>query len=88
MTKKEEMPIFKETSESSQHQREIPLLERSIKPQKTLKSIPKKIPRFPSLIKEYLESKDIELLESLIEKQKEYSSKIRINDKFGKQSFY
>ncbi len=43
---------------------------------------------FPRKIKEYLAAKDIELLELILEKKKEFIGKIRANMLFGKQEFY
>jgi len=43
---------------------------------------------FPKNIKEYLAAQDIELLESLSEKKKEFISKIRIDTLFGKQEYF
>ncbi len=43
---------------------------------------------FPSKIKEYLLAKEVEILESILEKKKEFVGKIRIDTLFGKQEFY
>ena len=43
---------------------------------------------FPSNIQEYLHSKDIEILQVLLEKKKEFCAKIRIDTLFGKQELF
>lgn len=43
---------------------------------------------FPDKLKEYLLSKDIEILETLVEKKKEFAAKIRADTLFGKQEYY
>ncbi len=65
-------------------------LEKEIKKPK-IKEKKEKKPKefaFPKNLKEYLQEKDIELLEILEEKNKEMTAKIRIDTLFGKQSFY
>ncbi len=49
---------------------------------------PKKEYEFPNSIKDYLLAKDIEVLEDLLNKKKEFISKIRIDTLFGKQEYY
>jgi len=44
--------------------------------------------KFTSDLKEYLRIKDIEILETIEEKAKELTAKIRINDLFGKQEYF
>ncbi len=59
--------------------------------QKQTQKPKKKITReyeFTKKIKEYLAAKDIEILEVLAEKKKEFSAKIRTDISFGKQSYY
>ena len=53
-------------------------------------SIGKKKPvsDFADKIKDYLASKDIEILASIIEKKKEFAAKIRADTLFGKQEYY
>jgi len=43
---------------------------------------------FTKKIKEYLSTRDIEVLESILEKKKEFVGKIRIDMAFGKQEFF
>ena len=43
---------------------------------------------FPNKLKDYLLSKEIEVLESLIEKKKEFVAKVRADTLFGKQEYY
>lgn len=52
---------------------------------------PSRIPKpseFANSIREYLSAKDIEILETLSEKKREFISKIRLDENFGKQSYY
>lgn len=46
-----------------------------------------KVYKFPEKIKEYLTSREIEILEEISTKQKELLSKVRIDTQFGKQEF-
>lgn len=55
---------------------------------KTKKKAKIKIHEFPENIKEHLTARDIEILESISEKKKEFVSKIRIDTLFGKQEYY
>ena len=43
---------------------------------------------FADKIKDYLLSKDIEILASIVEKKKEFTAKIRVDTIFGKQEYY
>jgi hypothetical protein len=43
---------------------------------------------FLSGLKEYLRTRNIEVLEALVEKKKEFSAKVRVDTLFGKQEFY
>jgi len=49
---------------------------------------PKQEHEFPKLIQSYLTSKDIEILEAISSKKKEFISKIRTDIQFGKQEYY
>lgn len=70
-----------------------PLQLQSIKEQEIVAKKPK-IPKpkqpseFANTIREYLDAKDIEILEELSEKKKEFTAKIRTDELFGKQEFY
>ncbi|MEK6910975.1 MAG: hypothetical protein AABW82_04345 [Nanoarchaeota archaeon] len=44
--------------------------------------------KFLDDLKDYLKAKDIEVLEQIEEKSKEFTAKIRINDIFGKQEYF
>ncbi|MEK6890354.1 MAG: hypothetical protein AABX35_04145 [Nanoarchaeota archaeon] len=44
--------------------------------------------KFLDDLKDYLKAKDIEILEQIEEKSKEFTAKIRINDIFGKQEYF
>ena len=43
---------------------------------------------FPDKIREYLASRDIEILSAILEKKKEFIARIRIDTLFGKQEYY
>jgi len=43
---------------------------------------------FVNGLKEYLEAKDVEVLETISEKKKEFTAKVRIDTLFGKQEYY
>ncbi len=43
---------------------------------------------FPRKIREYLSAKDMEILETLLEKKREFVGKVRLDMQFGKQEFY
>jgi hypothetical protein len=43
---------------------------------------------FPDKLKEYLLSKEVEILESILEKKKEFAAKVRADTLFGKQEYY
>jgi len=55
------------------------------KTKNTKKSEPSK---FEENIKDYLKGKDIEILESITSKKKEFVSKVRTDELFGKQEYY
>jgi CHAT domain-containing protein len=52
------------------------------------KSKKKIVSKFADNIKDYLASKDIEILTSILEKKKEFMAKIRTDTLFGKQEYY
>ncbi len=43
---------------------------------------------FSENLKEYLAAKDVEIIESILEKKKEFTAKVRIDTLFGKQEYY
>lgn len=43
---------------------------------------------FPRKVREYLSAKDMEILETLLEKKREFVGKVRLDMQFGKQEFY
>jgi hypothetical protein len=43
---------------------------------------------FPDKLKEYLLAKEVEILESILEKKKEFAAKVRTDTPFGKQEYY
>lgn len=51
------------------------------------KKVPEEPSKFQSYVKEYLQTKDIEILELLTDKKKEINAKIRIDTLFGKQEY-
>jgi len=52
------------------------------------KAKPKADPKFPRAVKEYLSSKNIEILSIVEEKAKEFTAKVRTDNVFGKQEYY
>jgi hypothetical protein len=52
------------------------------------KAKPKADPKFPKAVKEYLTSKNIEILSIIEEKSKEFTAKVRTDNLFGKQEYY
>lgn len=80
-TKEQEKQIQKEETPISQPQEII------------IKEKPKRKPKlidneFPRKVKEYLASKNVEIIEIKEEKKKDFSAKIRIDTLFGKQEYY
>jgi len=68
--------------------KEKPLLEIKEKTEKPIKIVKvKETPEFAKKIVEYLKKEDIELLEELEAKKKEYLAKVRINSQVGKMEF-
>ena len=73
----------KEVKEEKEEKKEI-----KIPIKKAQKPIRKEtVSEFANYIKDYLSSKDIEILETLLENKKEFVSKIRTDEKFGKQEY-
>lgn len=67
----------------------VPIYKEQAKEIKTKEKTKKKAHSdFAEKIKDYLLSKDIEILSSILEKKKEFAAKIRIDTIFGKQEFY
>ena len=65
------------------------LIEEKPKIQREKKTAKKKIEsKFAQDIQEYLKAKDIEIIEAIEQKKKEFTGKIRVNTIFGKQEFY
>lgn len=80
---KEEALAESKTTESEEEE------EKNIEKPKTKKPKPKTTDHaFPNNLKEYLQAKDIEILETSTERKKEFTGKIRIDTLFGKQEFY
>lgn len=65
---------------------ETPILEEKKAKSKAVK--PKKDSQFSTKLKDYLAGKEIELLQELAAKGKEFSGKVQVNTPFGKQEFY
>lgn len=82
--KKTEKPQEKLEEKIEEHHEEI---DKEIK-EKQKKNKILETQDFHKNIKEYLSVKDIELLETILEKKKEIEGRIRINTLFGKQEFY
>ncbi len=91
-TKKEEV---KETFEKEKQQKQAEKIEKEIEEKKEITPRKKAVKpkkeinsEFLDKIKEYLQAKDIEILQEVLSKKKEFTSKIRIDTQFGKQEFY
>lgn len=56
--------------------------------QKKIKKVKIEDSDFTKNLRDYLSAKDIEILNVIEEKKKEFTAKIRINDLFGKQEYY
>lgn len=66
----------------------LPLTPISEKPKRIpKKKVPEEPSKFQLYVKEYLQTKDIEILELLTDKKKELNAKIRIDTLFGKQEY-
>jgi len=85
--KSTEMKIpSKEINKSSENNLEKSEEKKKTPVKKTTK--PEKVePDFSELVKDYLLAKDIEIMEELVSKKKEFVSKVRIDTLFGKQEF-
>jgi len=55
---------------------------------KQTKTKPVQTSEFVNLIKDYLSARDIEILEEISSKKKEFISKIRLDEAFGKQEYF
>ncbi|MDO8563608.1 MAG: hypothetical protein Q7R87_01225 [Nanoarchaeota archaeon] len=67
---------------------ERPLIKAKEEKPKKEKIKKKQESKFLDDLKDYLKAKDIEILEQIEEKSKEFTAKIRINDIFGKQEYF
>jgi hypothetical protein len=76
-----EKDIKKEVNDGLEEQPKV-LIEKTKKTKKTAES------KFITNLKEYLSAKEIEVLETIEEKKKEFHAKIRIDTLFGKQEYY
>lgn len=90
LKEKTESPIKKELEKITEQPVKEEITE-EIKEEKIKKSKPKKTKatdtKFVNNIKEYLSSKDVEILSILEEKPKEFTAKVRIDTLFGKQEY-
>lgn len=83
--------VFKKEAIEAVHKSEVQEIKSEVKEE--VKEKPKKKSKiqdfaFPRHVKLYLSSKDIEILQILEEKKKDFSAKVRIDTMFGKQEFY
>ncbi len=83
---KEKKEIIKETSKILETPGKKPEIKKNISSKKVVKP-ENSGPEFSELIKDYLLGKDIEVMEELVCKKKEFISKVRIDTLFGKQEF-
>jgi len=95
--KEEEKPLVKKEEEvgtkveaKAEVKEKIEEKPQAEEPKKQAKKKAEKIQvfKFPSQVKEYLLSKEIEVLEILFEKKNELVAKVRTDTLFGKQEFY
>lgn len=81
-----QLPKIQKSEEKSEAKGQLEQEAKQEKPKN--KSKTKEESKFISNIKEYLASRDIEILETILEKKKDFVSKIRIDTPLGKQEFY
>lgn len=91
--KKEEKPleIKMQKQEKQEENVQIPQDTQTPETGKTQKSMKKKkseSSEFSEQLKDYLLSKEVEILETVLEKKKEFLAKVRIDSLFGKQEYY
>ncbi len=78
-----------EIKEDKKEEKTRETFEEHIKKEKPLKKVKIEEPgEFVNSIKGYLKSKDIEVIEEVMSKKKEYAAKVRADTLFGKQEFY
>lgn len=88
---KNEVPIKEEVKENEKEEMKTEQISQVSEIKITSKNIKKKKPEsseFLEQLKDYLLSKEVEILESILEKKKEFLAKVRIDSLFGKQEFY
>lgn len=85
--KKSEPQIKVKEVKEQKEIKEIVKIEKIEKPKRE-KKVKTQESTFTVNLKEYLATKDIEILETIEEKAKELTAKIRINDIFGKQEYF
>jgi len=78
----DESKLTKEPSEQKENKPIEPPLKKLKKSKKAIES------KFINNLREYLAAKEIEILEAIEEKKKEFYAKIRIDSLFGKQEYY
>lgn len=82
-TKHETKPTIKHKEESIETEETEPEIAKKEKPKKKEKES-----EFTRKIKAYLMAKDIEIIEIIEEKKKEFYAKVRTDESFGKQEYY
>jgi len=90
LVKKEEETKVEAKAESKETAEKKPEEKVAEEPKKQAKKKAEKIQvfKFPSQVKDYLLSKEIEILETTYEKKNELAAKVRLDTLFGKQEFY
>jgi len=84
--KEQSLPQTSEQITQREHSQEEP--QEIPKEKLKRKAKPKADPKFPRAVKEYLSSKNIEVLSIIEEKAKEFTAKVRTDNVFGKQEYY
>lgn len=86
--KKQEIQKEETEKEPQKIESEEPLTTPEIKEPKTRKKKAENASDFAAKLKDYLSAKDVEIIESILEKKKEFVAKVRIDTLFGKQEYY
>lgn len=89
LTKPKKEPIVEQIKEVKKQQvKEEPVIEAPVKASKEKPLKDRKPNAFSTDVKDFLSTKDIEVLEEIMFKPKEYHARIRLDTPFGKQELY
>ncbi len=86
-TKEEKSEESKQKPETNEEIKKIPEIPQ-IKEPKSRKKKPESTSEFAEKLRDYLLAKDVEFLETILEKKKEFVAKVRVDTLFGKQEYY